>query len=164
MTGIVVFIPLTQGKVTVVDFEDYETIREGNWIAERHGKRWVVVGTNGEFRDKLLHRFLFPGSLPNQIDHRDRDSLNNRRLNLRAASPSQNQSNQTKQEKPCSSRFKGVSLHREKSKWLAQITVDKKRKYLGYFREEEAAARAYDSAALKLFGEFACLNFPESTE
>jgi hypothetical protein len=160
MTGAIVFLPLTQGQVTVIDFEDFDKVREGNWVAHRHGKKWSARGGNGKFRGRLLHRVLMDAPDGVQVDHQDRNPLNNRRYNLRKATPVQNQGNRVKAHPGSSSLFKGVSWHRATGKWRAKI----QQRWLGVFPSEEEAARAYDLEAVKLFGEFATLNFPNSTE
>ena len=57
---------------------------------------------------------------------------------------------------------KGVCWHIRKQNWVAQIRYKGHLSHLGYFKTPEAAAKAYDIAAVRLFGEFACLNFPEN--
>ena len=99
---------------------------------------------------------IFYGVFPDkQIDHINGDGKDNRISNLRLANGSQNQANQRK--KPgLSSRFKGVSWHRNYGKWVASGRL-----HLGYFDNEEDAARAYDRAISIIHGEFAVLNFPD---
>jgi hypothetical protein len=97
------------------------------------------------------------GVLPGQfVDHRDHNGLNNRRENLRIATHAQNQWNQIKTDRPTTSRYKGV--RRTRFAWRPEISFNDKSLYLGSFRTEEAAARAYNAKALELFGEFASLN------
>ena len=93
------------------------------------------------------------------VDHRDVDSLNNRRQNLRPATIAQNTRNQ-KLKKNNSSGFKGVHFPKDKKRWMAYITYEWKRRHIGYYDTAEEAARAYDVQATKLFGDFARLNFP----
>lgn len=90
------------------------------------------------------------------IDHRDGDRLNNRRSNLRVCSSSQNQQNTSSRNG--TSRFKGVSWHRYKKHWQVSFRVNKQYHFVGYFRDEIEAARAYNEAILPLAGEFARLN------
>lgn len=91
-------------------------------------------------------------------DHINRDTLDNRRSNLRSATPQQNKQNQGKL-KTNSSGYKGVSFCKAKRKWQATISVNSKNKHIGFHETAEAAARAYDTEARKLHGEFAKLNF-----
>jgi hypothetical protein len=92
------------------------------------------------------------------VDHKNRNGIDNRRPNLRLATESQNCMNRQKQ-RVTSSKYKGVSWVRSSGKWKAAIQVDKKNLHLGYFEDEEEAARAYDAAARKYQGEFAYQNF-----
>jgi hypothetical protein len=101
---------------------------------------------------------LFPAA--KEVDHWDGSGLNNRRYNLRDVTRIQNQMNQ-KKKRGGSSRFKGVSRRKNAKKWAARIVVNDKRLWLGVFASETKAAKAYDAAAKKYFGEFARLNFPE---
>ena len=63
--------------------------------------------------------------------------------------------------KNTSSQYKGVYLYTDKIHWYAHIKVNKKLIWLGSYKSEIEAAKAYDKAALKYFGEFARLNFPD---
>lgn len=92
-------------------------------------------------------------------DHKDRDELNNTRDNLREANKFQNAQN--KSPVGGTSIYKGVSWYFNKKLWRARITKEGKRIHLGYFTTEIAAAKAYDSHAKILHGEFAYLNFRE---
>lgn len=95
-----------------------------------------------------------------QVDHKDRDRLNNQRENLRSGTSAQNNQNRSKVDGK-SSKFKGVSYYAPTDRWKATIYRDKKWYYLGYFLSEIEAALAYDVEAKRLFGEFAVLNFPK---
>jgi hypothetical protein len=88
------------------------------------------------------------------IDHRDRDSTNNRWENLRRATPSQNNANR-RRPRHNTSGYKGVHLCRRTAKWVARIVYRDKSIYLGRFPTPQAAHAAYVAAAHKLFGEFA---------
>ncbi len=90
-------------------------------------------------------------------DHINGDGLDNRRSNLRIASPSQNVMNQKKRTKT-SSKFKGCYLEKSTNKWVARITVNYKNIIIGRFKDELKASFAYDEKAKELFGEFAKLN------
>jgi hypothetical protein len=92
------------------------------------------------------------------IDHIDRDPLNNTRANLRLATIAQN--NMNKSCRGGRSKYKGIVYRARKKLWLARITVNGKCKYIKSCKSEIDAAKAYDKAAKKYFGEFAYLNFP----
>jgi hypothetical protein len=92
------------------------------------------------------------------VDHINHNGLDNRRSNLRFATDSTNQQNARKSITKTTSRFKGVDFVKPTGKWRARISVAGKRLFLGSFTDELDAALAYDNAARKYFGEYACLN------
>lgn len=147
------------GRVALVDEADYELAMQYRWHVfetERNGRPCGPYARSGHM---FMHTLL-TGSL--YVDHADLNGLNNRRSNLRPATISQNNANQ-RPRLGAASRFKGVTLRRTDGYWQARIIVNGRRRSLGYFRDEEQAARAYDVAALEVHGEFAYLNFPEAS-
>jgi hypothetical protein len=92
-------------------------------------------------------------------DHANGDTLDNRSVNLRPATTAQNVQNQHKPLRG-RSRYKGVYPSRSGRPWSATITAFGRRRYLGVFDTQEAAARAYDQAARQEHGAFARVNFP----
>ena len=111
---------------------------------------------------RFLHRVITPPPDGFEVDHRDRNGLNNMDANLRFASKGQNQANRRK---GAASRFKGVTLDSRESlprRWVAKIQCDGLPIWLGRHASAEEAARAYDEAAVRLFGEFARTNFGRS--
>ena len=96
----------------------------------------------------------FTGEWPTfEVDHQDRDSLNNRWTNLRHATPSQNSCNKGLRSDN-SSGVKGVSYHKKTGKWQVNITVQGRTSYLGLFKDIEAAEKAVADARIRLHGEF----------
>lgn len=164
-------IILTQGKVALVDDEDFDRVNQFNWCAIKttsgrvrfYASRSSPRDCNGKQKFILLHRVILgvDGAPGNCIDHVSGDGLDNRRSNLRFASQSQNNANRFKQASPAASRYKGVFWRTARACWIAHIRVSKYGQYLGRYESEEAAAIAYDYAAKIYFGEFARLNFPE---
>ena len=160
-------IALTQSKVALVDDQDYAWLNQWKWCANKYKNKtriiWYALRAaprkNGKQRTILMHRVIAARTRITDVDHRDCDGLNNQRSNLRPATRRQNLHHQCKQPGR-SSRFKGVYWYKQTNRWKAQITINGKRKHLGYFVNEEDAARAYDRAAVEAFGEFALLNFP----
>lgn len=155
-------IPLTQGKVALVDDADFETASQFKWHAVRKGRgiyaRHMQRKPHRRGASIYLHQLLMPG-VP-EIDHKDGNGLNNQRENIRPVSHMLNMRGFRTKQIGASSMFRGVSWDCNKRKWQAYINYNKKRIPLGRFESENEAARAYDLAAKKLFGEFACPNFP----
>jgi hypothetical protein len=139
----------------IVDKKDYDIVKPFWWSVHK-GRSGVFYARTSQ--RKVMHRMLFPAA--KEVDHWDGSGLNNRRYNLRDVTRIQNQMNQ-KKKRGGSSRFKGVSRRKNAKKWAARIVVNDKRLWLGVFASETKAAKAYDAAAKKYFGEFARLNFPE---
>jgi hypothetical protein len=96
------------------------------------------------------------------VDHVNGNGLDNRRSNLRWATRSQQRLNTHAGRGR--SLYKGVSWAPRQRKWVACISLDGKNCHLGYFDQEDEAARAYDAAAVVAFQAFACLNFPPEEE
>jgi hypothetical protein len=97
------------------------------------------------------------------IDHINHNPMDNRSANLRAATHSQNICHRRKRSGAKYSKYKGITWRKDTRKWVARITFEKIGIHLGFFENEIDAARAYDDAAKIYHGEFASLNFPEST-
>lgn len=151
-------IQLGDGLVAIIDAADEAIVSPHNWRAQRssNGRTWYAHARGtGEY----LHRLLLSAPADMLVDHRNGDGLLNTRDNLRLATISQNQFNQYRPRG--ASRFKGVTRHKQCNAWVAEIQAHKKRRYLGFFKSEADAARAYDAAARELHGEFARLNFPD---
>jgi len=157
-------IRLTQGKFAIVDEEDYDRVSQYRWfvsiVKDRiYAKRWLKV--NGVKTSQFMHRFIMDGC-SDQIDHWNRDGLHNYKSNLRNATNAQNQYNKRKTDNT-SSKYKGVSFHRRDGKFYVSIAMAGKQYCIGSFTNEIEAAKAYDDKAKELFGEFARLNFSETS-
>lgn len=150
-------IPLTKGKVAIVDAEDYERVAAHKWCAVEKEHGWYVqrgLWVNRKRVMQMMHWFIMGIKC---VDHKNGDGLDNRRCNLRPASARQQMQNRAKP-KNNRSGFKGVRFRvlRTKSVWTAQIES----KHIGVFNDPVLAAQAYDAKARELYGEFARLNFP----
>lgn len=150
-------IPLTKGKYAKVDNEDFDRLKDVNWCYGDGGK-YVFNRKLGK-----LHRYIMNVNKEMFVDHINHNTLDNRRVNLRICTKSQNSMN-TKKLNNCSSIFKGVYYYSRAGKYVSRIKKNGVYFHLGSFQDEEEAGRAYDLKAVELFGEFAYLNFPELKE
>jgi AP2 domain. len=148
-------IPLLRGQVALVDDEDYEMlVAYGTWrIASG-----VYAGMMRGGRTILMHRVILGPQAGQEIDHINMDGLDNRRSNLRLATKSQNGIHRPKP-RPSASRYKGVGWWRRDSCW--RVKIGHGGRHVGYFANEDDAAHAYDAEAIRTYGAFAWLNFPE---
>lgn len=154
-------IPLTQGLIAQVDDADFKAVNRFKWCAQRIGRNFYAARRfrkpDGKQGYQYLHQFLFPGVL--RVDHRDGDGLNNQRYNLRPATNQQNLWGFQRKRPGATSKFRGVSWESRRLTWHARLKISGKSIHLGYFDDETDAACAYDTAAIKYFGEFASPNF-----
>jgi hypothetical protein len=145
-------IPLTKGKVALVDDEDYAALSQRKWCF-RSG--YAVRKTGGKIIN--MHHVLLPLNPGECTDHVDGNRLNNQKVNLRRCTHSQNMSNRRTFS---GTGFKGVYFDKRSGSYYATIRPPfRPLKYLGRFKTAEDAARAFDSEARKIRGEFARLNF-----
>ena len=156
-------IPLTQGHVALVDDADYERAAKFNWNVHvnANNRTFYARGNVGGNTHQRLHRFILniqPGD-KRQVDHIDRNGLNNCRSNLRVCTIGENNRNVGKPSNN-SSGWKGVSWDNTHQRFRAYIQLNRKKTHLGYFHSPITAALEYDKAARTLHGEFACLNVP----
>ena len=158
-------IPLGEGLFTIVDPALFYWLNNYHWSARRNSNCIYAVRFLNDPGKKpkiiSMHREIMNPRKGLLVDHRNRDSLDNRRDNLRIATHSQNQFNKAKTSEKTSSRFIGVYLEKRSGLWVTKISHHGKSIWLGRFKSELAAARAYDTAARKYHKEFARLNFPD---
>ncbi len=154
-------IQLTKGYTTQIDAMDIDLCEKKWHISGCIGHIYAARG--GGNNRQYLHRVILERiigrslNVNEYVDHVDRDTLNNKRENLRLATQSENMRNSTKRSSNKSG-YKGVSWAARESKWCARITVQYKGIHVGYFDTPEKAALAYNAAAIRLHGEFARLN------
>lgn len=162
-------IPLGNNRIALIDECDSD-LAQHKWFAKpspsyARGGDFMAVRSlphNGNVYQKTqyLHRVIVARMIGRElerkedVDHIDSNPLNNRRSNLRLATRAQNGANQRKPSTNTSG-FKGVSFHKQRKKWGANIRVNDKLRNLGYFDTPEEAHEAYKKAAVEAFGEFA---------
>lgn len=148
---------LTQGYSTLVDWDDYEWLSHFRWSARRTRKRVYARRWGGDSRPTVhMHREILKAQDGLVVDHINGDTLDNRRCNLRLCTHSDNIANKPKN-KSNRCGYKGV-YQRKWGKYQASIRYQKKYTYLGMFDTAEEAAKAYNKAAKRIQGDFACLN------
>jgi hypothetical protein len=161
-------IPLGDGFFTIVDSNDYYRFNKLHWSLRKYDRCiYAVRFINRPGQNTMissLHREIMEQPKGLLVDHKNLNTLDNRRTNLRLATRSQNQFNRQKNKTKTLSRFIGVCLDKRRKKWFAYIKYETKRTWLGTFDNEIDAAKAYDMASKKYHGDFARLNFPERSE
>ena len=155
-------IPLSQGKVALIDKQDYKELKKYKWSALRHrniyyagrGHRDPITGKESVI---LMHRSILNTPAGMFTDHISGDGLDNRRKNLRVCTRAENNRNAGLRRNNTSG-FKGVTRStRAKSGWIAQISIEGRLKNLGSFSTKELAYEAYCEACVKYHGEFSRL-------
>lgn len=162
-------IPLSCGKVALVDDKDYDDVSQHSWTATQSSRRnrtWYAVrnGRSGEPCRVYLHRYIM-GVLDQgrtiEVDHIDNDGLNNQRGNLRLCTHQQQACNKA----PINDgRYKGVHQRRDTGRWVAQIMTHGRHISESQYPTAQQAALAHDHLARKHHGRYAWLNadhFPE---
>lgn len=163
-------VPLTKGLFALVDDADFDRVATFRWYAFRRGRLWHAarsVKRKGKRSTIHMHRWLLDAPNGVEVDHRDGNGLNNTRENLRLCTHGQNAINHRRSFSSKSSRFHGVCWHARSQRWRVVICAGEKTSsgrarqiYVGVYRYEIDAARAYDRAAIRHHGEFAVTNFP----
>ena len=154
-------IQLTQGKVAIVDDEDFDYLNQWKWFANNHnGKfyvgRSITVSKNKKIRI-YMHRFIMKPEKVMVIDHLDSNPLNNQKNNLRICTHAENMRN-SKINTNNKSGYKGVSFQENRNNYRASIKFNNKTINIGNYIDPIDAARAYNEAALKYHKEFAHIN------
>lgn len=139
-------IPLTKGYNALVDDENYAALSSYKWFAQldKSGKPYAARWTpyqNGRRRELRMHREILSPPEGFVVDHINRDTLDNRRLNLRVCTQAENLKNKGMYR--CNSTgIKGVYWDKGNNKWRASKRVDGRLHYLGIYTSKETAAEA----------------------
>lgn len=160
-------IKLTKGYVAIVDDEDFKVVSKFKWhvyIAKRkngsvrtvYARRGVYDPSTQNTISEGLHRFIL--GLTNEkvdVDHRNGNGLDCRRINLRIATRTQNNANR-RMASFSSSGYRGVYFHKKAKKWMAQLVFQSKPIYLGVFDTVQDAVEVYNAKAKEIWGDFFC--------
>jgi len=155
-------IYLGEDEWTLVEPLDYYWLKNFNWYLGGNGKEFyaftnIKIGP-GKVKMVSMHRQIMNPPPHLLVDHRNTNTLDNRRANLRLATHSENACNRRKISSKTSSQYIGVYFEKRTGRYTSKIRIHGKRLWLGRFNTELSAAKAYDEAAKKYHGEFARLN------
>jgi len=148
-------IKLSRGLFAIVDDKDFERLSEFKWYASQKIPGGVFYARNTYCG--YMHRFLLGVTdTYTYVDHKDGDTLNNTRDNIRACTPGQNMANKRVSKKNKTG-YKGVTVTYN-GKFRADLYCDREWYYLGIFDCAKEAAIAYNKKAIEIFGDFAHIN------
>lgn len=153
-------IELTKGKVALVDERDYARVSKYKWCIGSGSTNLYAMRTlteRGKQKTQLLHRFIMDPPDGLEVDHINGEGLDCRRANMRVCTHAENARNLGLNSRNTTG-YKGVCKPTGRKKWIASIFANGKHIFLGCYDDVEEAARIYDKAAQKYFGEFARLN------
>ena len=157
-----VAIPLTQGKVAIVDEADAEMVGAYKWYVSTGSPTLLYASRkdwrSGRAREVLMHRLIMAAGPGQVVDHINGDTLDNRRSNLRLTDVQHNSWNRAPQ-RWSRSQYRGVSVYG--GRFHVRIFVEGRNEYLGCYTDERLAARVFDYAAAKYHGEFARPNLAD---
>lgn len=147
-------LQLNKGYSTVIDDSDYWVVSGLTWYAQINHDGKVYVAASSGHRSVYMHRLIMGiWDSKVQVDHKDSNSLNNRRDNLRLCTKQQNEWNKAAYPRNTSG-YKGVTFHKRVGRWSTAIRENGKCKHLGYFDTAYDASLAYAEAAKELHGQF----------
>lgn len=161
-----ILLSARSGPVQKIQVDDEVFLWASNYSWSKHTKKGyaqTAIKVGESWKCILLHRVVMGFTDRHtgeqldsrDVDHRDRNTFNNQRGNLRPCSRPEGTRNKRAYS---GNQYKGVS--KAGKKWQARIHDNHTAYYLGVYLAPEEAARAYDRKAIELFGEFAGLNFP----
>jgi hypothetical protein len=154
-------LKLTKGYVAIVDDEDFEIVSQWHWSATKCCDKVYARRTQRYGNKKVqvyLHRYLMNIHLCDKTvfcDHKDRDTMNNQKSNLRVCTAAENQRNKTKKRNGMH-KYMGVSANHKR--FSASLSLNGKRVYIGTYDTQEEAAIAYNKKKIEVHGDFVNLN------
>jgi hypothetical protein len=146
----IAYVELSRGQWALIDREDADRVGLHNWCVNTPaaGRAYAIS------QSLYLHRFVVSVGVGLDVDHKNRNGLDNRKSNLRPATRSQNCANMGTR-RASTGGAKGVTWSKQKLKWKAYIGINGEKLHLGYFETRAEGERAYLAAAQRYFGEFA---------
>lgn len=152
-------IKLTQDKIAIIDDEDFSLISLYKWHYHKHSDKYGGYAATSVNKIRIyMHKLILNVGKEHTVDHINHNKLDNRKINLRKCSQSENNKNKPKIKRNTSSKFKGVYFDKYSNSWKAQISINNHTTHIGRFKNEIEAAKAYNEACKKHYGEFANLN------
>lgn len=152
-------LPYSKFQYTKVDDQDFDDLSKFRWHIQRgYVRRDLRVR---DFGPTQMHRYILGTPEDMLTDHKNGDTLDNQRSNLRVVTTLQNSWN-TGLNSNNKTGAKGVRWHKKDEKYYAEIMNAGRKIHLGSFDDPMQAALAYDAAAISLRGEYACVNFPQN--
>lgn len=162
----IMHLEITKGNIILLDEVDRE-LADLNWQTRKN----YAARKDKDKKHIYMHRLIAERKVGRSlnydeiVDHINGDGFDNRRENIRLVTSIENSANTMKHarinaNRNFTSRYKGVSYNKRQGKWRAQITYRYITHHLGYFDNEEDAAKVYDMNAIVFFGNNAKLNFP----
>ena len=137
-------IPLSMGKVALVDTEDYELLSSMPWHYTKSTNTGYARNTGIGKESLYMHNFLMKTPKGMQTDHIDGNGLNNRKANLKIVTYSENQQ-KAQLRVDNKSGIKGISFHKKQKVWMAHKKINNKNNFLGSFKDKNDAINAYNN-------------------
>lgn len=147
-------IELTRGRVTVVDDIDFEYLAQWRWSCDKEGYAVRMTRINGKVHCIRMHREIIKPRKGITVDHANRDTLDNRRCNLREATSAQQNWNKRVQRNNKLG-LKGVCWNKKSRKFIAYISRNGQNRYLGSFATAAEAKAVRDLSAITVHEQFA---------
>lgn len=151
-------IPLTQGKVAMVDDEDFEYLSKNKWFCAKGRNTFYAQRRDGKNGPIIhMHRLIMNTSINKEVDHIDCNGLNNQKVNLRNCTRIENSYN-SRMKSTNQNKVKGISFAKWANMYRVQLKTNGKRIHVGYFKTIFEASSAYNKHVLQTRGAFAKIN------